>query len=278
MPEPLETPLLVASDIDGTLVTTTDRVPARLRDAISRATAAGTEVALATGRPHRWIHDVLDQLTIRPVCVTSNGAVLYDSGTDRVLASHVIAPEVMTEVHEVATTVLAEHGGVTIAAERVGVSSFDPPEDVFVVEPGYNHTWEEQGFGVLPTDEVLHEPAVKMILRNDALTAAQMYALISPHVDESHAHITYSISEGLLEVAAPGVTKALGVSTLAELHGIDRGRTIAFGDMPNDIEMLTWVNHGVAMANAVDPVKRVADEITGTNNDAGVAQVLERWF
>lgn len=273
-----DTPLLVVSDIDGTLVTSTDRVPARLRTAISRATAAGTEVALATGRPHRWIQDVLRQLTIRPVCVTSNGAVLYDSSTDRVLASHVVEPEVMAHVHDVARTALADAGGVTIAAERVGVSSSDAPEDVFVVAPDYNHTWEEQGFGVLPAAEVLREPAVKMILRNDQLTAPQMYALISPHVDESQAHITYSMNEGLLEVAAPGVTKALGVSTLCGMHDVDRSRTIAFGDMPNDIEMLTWVNHGVAMANAADPVKEVADEITGTNNDAGVAQVLERWF
>lgn len=274
----MDAPALVASDIDGTLITSMDRVPDRLRDVIARAEAAGTEVALATGRPHRWIHTVLEQLTIRPVCVTSNGAVLYDSDADRVLDSHVLPSEVMTQVHDVAATVLAQHGGVTVAAERVGVSSFDAPEDVFVIEPDYLHTWEEQGFGVMGTADVLREPAVKMILRNDGMTAPEMYKLISPHVDPALATVTYSMNEGLLEIAAPGVTKALGVSTLADMHGVEQSQTIAFGDMPNDIAMLQWVGHGVAMGNAADPVKDVADEITGTNNDAGVAMVLERWF
>jgi hydroxymethylpyrimidine pyrophosphatase-like HAD family hydrolase len=68
------------------------------------------------------------------------------------------------------------------------------------------------------------------------------------------------------------------VSTLARLHGIDQADVIAFGDMPNDIEMLRWAGRGVAMGNARDSVKDVADHVTATNDEAGVAQVLECWF
>lgn len=62
------------------------------------------------------------------------------------------------------------------------------------------------------------------------------------------------------------------------MHDVEQEATIAFGDMPNDIEMLKWVGHGVAMDNAHHAVKDAADEITAANDDGGVADVLERWF
>lgn len=271
-------PKLIASDIDGTLLNSQDRVIPRLRDAIARATDAGCEVALATGRPFRWVGMVLEQLPIRPVCVTSNGAVLYDSASDSVVAAHEMEVDAMREVLEAAEFALADYGGVSVAAERVGTSSQDDPRDVFVIGPGYLHTWEEQGFGSASRSDVVGQPAVKMILRNDALTAPQMYQLIAPHVDAARAHVTYSMNEGLIEVAAPGVTKALGVSTLAGIHDVAQSDTAAFGDMPNDIEMLRWVGFGVAMGNANPSVFAAADFVTAANDEGGVADVLERWF
>ena len=271
-------PRLVASDVDGTLINSQDRIIPRVRDVIVRAVQAGTEVALATGRPHRWIFPVLDQLPIRPVCVTSNGAVVYDSANDQVLATHALTPDTMAEVLELSKEAFHEVGGIAIGCERVGQSAFDPEEEMFVISPGYLHTWEEQGYGVAPEHEVISQPAVKMILRHEQLTAPEMFDLVAPFIDPDVAHVTFSMNEGLLEVAAPGVTKALGVSTLATLHGINREDVIAFGDMPNDIEMLAWAGMGVAMGNARDSVKDVADFTTGTNDEGGLAQVLERWF
>lgn len=278
METPGPAPKLVASDIDGTIITSQERILPQVRDVIVRAVQAGTEVALATGRPHRWIFPVLDQLPIRPVCVTANGAVVYDSANDQVIASHTLAPDTMTEVLDLAKEAFHGVGGVAVACERVGRSAFDPEEEMFVVAPDFLNTWEEQGFGVLPEYEVISEPAVKMLLRHEGLSAPEMFDILAPFLDPDVAHVTFSINEGLLEVAAPGVTKALGVSTLATMHGIDQSEVIAFGDMPNDIEMLAWAGIGVAMGNARDSVKDVADFVTGTNNEGGIAQVLERWF
>ncbi|GAB3695680.1 HAD family hydrolase [Corynebacterium nasicanis] len=271
-------PKLVASDVDGTIITSQERILPRVRDVIVRAVQAGTEVALATGRPHRWIFPVLDQLPIRPVCVTANGAVVYDSANDQVIASHTLTPETMAEVVDLAKEAFHDVGGVSVGCERVGRSAFDPEEEMFVVTPDFLHTWEEQAFGVLPEHEVISQPAVKMILRHEGLSAPEMFDLLTPYLDPDVAHVTFSMNEGLLEIAAPGVTKALGVSTLAAMHGIDQRDVIAFGDMPNDIEMLAWAGIGVAMGNARDSVKDVADMVTGTNDEAGLAQVLERWF
>jgi hydroxymethylpyrimidine pyrophosphatase-like HAD family hydrolase len=82
--------------------------------------------------------------------------------------------------------------------------------------------------------------------------------------------------EGLVELLPLGLTKATGLSLAARRLGLTAEDTIAFGDMPNDIAMLRWAAHGVAMAGAHEELKAVADEITASNEEDGIALVLER--
>ncbi|SER95110.1 HAD family hydrolase [Corynebacterium cystitidis] len=270
------TPRLIVSDIDGTFLDSHDRVSPRLRDAVMRAVHAGTEVALATGRPHRWIFPVIDQLPIRPVCVCSNGAVLYDPADDKILSAHSLDPETLSTVMAAATDVFGDD--VAFGVERVGQSAFDSEEESFLTSPGYTTDLWTEGHGVAPVHELAAEPAVKLIMRNVDMTSAEMFDVLVPHVDPETAHVTYSMDDGLLEIAAPGVNKATGVSTLAAMHGVDQQDVAAFGDMPNDIEMLAWAGTGVAMANAAPSVQDAADMVTTSNDDFGVALVLEKWF
>lgn len=272
---PARAPRLIASDIDGTLLDRNHRVPRRNRDAVARAVQQGVYFALSTGRPFRWIAPVLEQLPVRPVCVTSNGAVLYDSAEDRVMSAHELSPAALAEVVDVAQTVL---GTVGFGAERAGGSLADAVEDLFVVERHYSENALFEGFGVVSMGELVGQPAVKFLIRNTDYSAPELYELIAPHIDPELAHLTYSMQEGILEVAAPNVTKRRGVEWLAEYTGVAQQETIAFGDMPNDIEMLTWAGCGVAMENAHPEVKAAADAVTVANYQAGVAKVLERWF
>lgn len=271
-------PRFIASDIDGTFLDPAHRVTKRLREVLIRAVSGGTRFALATGRPYRFIQPVLDQIPYRPLCVASNGAVLFDSQTNEVVKSHLLDESVMAEIVVAAEEVFAGHGGVGVAVERAGRSTLDPVESLYVVDQFYADNTDWPGFGVAPTMALVEEPAVKLILRNLQVDSAAMYELIAPLVDESAAHVTYSIDEGLIEIAAPGITKVTGVSALAELYGVDASETVTFGDMPNDIEMLRWAGLGVAMGNAADVVKDAADFVTASNGQAGVARVLEQWF
>lgn len=275
---PERAPRLIVSDIDGTLLDRNHRVPKRNREAVSRAVAAGAEFALATGRPFRWIMPVLEQLPVRPVCVTSNGAVIYDSAEDRVLSAHELSPEALAETVNVATQVLQPLGGAGFGAERAGGSLLDPVEELFVVESHYSENALFEGFGLVSVGELVSKPAVKLLIRNTDYSAPELYELVAPHIDPELAHVTYSMSEGVLEVAAPNVTKRGGVQWLAEHHGIAREDIIAFGDMPNDIEMLEWAGFGVAMENAHPALVDVSDTTTLPHHQAGVAKVLEHWF
>jgi len=92
------------------------------------------------------------------------------------------------------------------------------------------------------------------------------------------AQVTWSTSSMLAEVSAPGVHKAATLAWLAAHDGLDARDVVAFGDMPNDLQLLGWAGWGVAMGNAEQQVKDVADEVTTSNDDDGVAHVLERWL
>lgn len=275
---PPRPPLLVASDIDGTLLNSRHRVTPRLRAAVARMTSSGVPLTLATGRPARWLRPVLDQLPVRPVCVCGNGAVIYDSARDIILRDHSLAPTVQTEVAAIARTAMADIGPVGVAVERAGRSALDPAEELFVVGPTYAHAWESTEHGVCGEPEMMAEPATKMLISNPAMTSAELHAIIAPHIPADLAHVTYSMPEGLLEVSAPGVTKRIGLEELATIVGAAPADVVCFGDMPNDIEMLRWAGLGVAMGNATAAVRDIADEVTSSNDDDGVAIVLERWF
>ena len=272
-----DAPRLIISDIDGTFITSAGRVTDRLRAVIVRAVETGAHFGLATGRPHRWLIPVLEQLPLAPVCVCANGAVVYDPATDRVLHAFELSPSAMAEVVEAAERVLADvpHG---YGVERVGSSALDPEEECFIITPEYNRdAWDSQ-FGVTDTQTLISQPAAKLLVRCSSMTSAQMFELIAPEVDPELAHVTYSMDEGLIEVSCPGVNKAAGARYLAERYGVTAADAVAFGDMPNDLELLRWAGVGVAMGNAVPMLHDAADHVTATNNEYGVAQVLERWF
>lgn len=272
-----DAPRLIISDIDGTFITSAGRVTDRLRAVIVRAVESGARFGLATGRPHRWLIPVLEQLPLAPVCVCANGAVVYDPASDRVLHAFELAPSAMAEVVGVAERVLAgvPHG---YGVERVGSSALDPEEECFIITPEYNRdAWDSQ-FGIADTQTLISQPAAKLLVRCSTMSSAQMYELIAPEIDPELAHVTYSMDEGLIEVSCPGVDKAAGARYLAERYGATAADAIAFGDMPNDLELLRWAGVGVAMGNAVPMLHDAADHVTATNNEYGVARVLERWF
>ncbi|QGU01108.1 Sugar phosphatase YidA [Corynebacterium kalinowskii] len=273
-----EPPLLIASDVDGTLIDDRERIPTVVRAAVRRAITAGTVFALSTGRPPRWIHPVLSQLALKPVCVCANGAIVYDAATDTMLDVQNLAPEALRAVADIAEEVLAPHGGAGFAVERAGESAWAPENELFLVSPNYVPAWFSEDNGMVPLDELIAQPAIKLLVRNEHLTSAQIFDLVAPRIPADLAHVTFSVPDGLIEVAAPGVTKARGVQFLASRIGAGPGDVVAFGDMPNDIEMLQWAGLGVAMANARPEVKAAADEVTLSNNEGGIAAVLERWF
>jgi Cof subfamily protein (haloacid dehalogenase superfamily) len=268
----VQKPGLVASDVDGTLLDGMERVSARTAGVVRRVTTSGTPFILVSGRPPRWIPGVAEAAGVDGYAVCANGAILYDIAADEIVSAHTLDPVLMNDV---AHALDAAMPGITFASEHPMPARAS--EGAFLTERTYSNPWGDAENNTGSRAEVLGRPAAKLLVRHKDMTSDEM-ALVAETILDDAVTITFSASGGLLELSVRGVTKATGLAEAADRLALDATSVVAFGDMPNDIEMLKWAGHGVAMANAHEDVLAVADEITAPNVEDGVAQILERWF
>jgi len=260
-------PTLIATDLDGTLLRSDGTVDARTRRAIAAVEAAGAALVLCTARPTRWMRPLAQATGHRGVAICANGGIVWDLHTESVIESYPLEPHVARDVVELVQTVVP---GGAWAVERTSG---------FAREPAYYSRWPmPEDTIVAAVNALIEDPAVKLMLRHDDLQAdvlVQRARAVAGHL----AEFTHSNSaDGLLEISAAGVSKAAALERFCEERGIGSEDVIAFGDMPNDIPMLRWAGHSVAVRNAHPEVLAAADEVTESNDDAGVAHVLERLF
>ncbi|MEV0938913.1 HAD family hydrolase [Micromonospora wenchangensis] len=265
-----ETPRLVATDIDGTLLGDERRLSARTAAVLERISAAGTPVVLVTGRPIRWLQLVYDQLAAPLPAVCANGAVVYDPDTDQVLRADPLAPELLAEVARRLRAAVPE---VSFAVEIVDSRQMRH-------EAHYPLRWDadhEAIRAVESPEELASVPAVKLLARAGTQDPDAFVQVVAGAL-EGLAEATHSSYSGLVEISAAGVTKAAGLAWYAARVGVAQADVLAFGDMPNDVPMLTWAGRAVAVANAHPAVLEIADEVTGANTADGVAAYLEKVF
>lgn len=270
----VQKPGLVASDVDGTLLDPKERVSERTSRTVQRLAVSDTPFVLVTGRPPRWIPQIVAGLGVGGLTVCSNGAVLYDARADRVLHHSAIEPLLLREVLNTLREILP---GCAFAVERSTGRARDEVEEQFLAEPGFRRGWPNSDIRVTTADVLVGKPAVKLLVLHEKLTSAEM-AVAAGEVLGAALGMTYSTGAGLIELSARGVDKASGLAAVAAELGVEQSDVTAFGDMPNDIPMLGWVGHGVAMRNAHPDLLDIADEVTASNTEDGVAQVLERWW
>lgn len=206
--------------------------------------------------------------------VCANGAVIYDSATDRVVSARTLSVDALATLAEVARRVIP---GAGLAVERIGERAHDTATPQFVSSPGYEHAWLNPDNTEVSLDDLLSAPAIKLLIRKAGASSADMVAELAKYVG-LEGDITYSTNNGLVEVIPLGFSKATGVDEIARPLGITNADVVAFGDMPNDVPMLLRAGLGVAMGNAHPDALAAADEVTTPNTDDGVARVLERWW
>ncbi|WUS98068.1 Cof-type HAD-IIB family hydrolase [Streptomyces sp. NBC_00708] len=257
---------LVATDLDGTLLRDDETVSARTREALTATTAAGAAHIVVTGRAAPWTRHILEDLGYEGLAVCAQGAQVYHAGERKLLTSLTLDRQLAGLA---LSKVEAEVGPLALAASRDGL------DGEVLVGPGY-HVKEGPRPAVPVRDpaELWAAPLNKVYIQHpelddDALAKAAR-AAVGNLVDVVMA------GPGIVEILPLGLSKATGLSLAARRLGVKAADTIAFGDMPNDIPMFAWARHGVAMANAHDDLKAVAQETTTSNDDDGIAVVLER--
>ncbi|MFB9319540.1 HAD family hydrolase [Cryptosporangium minutisporangium] len=257
-------PKLVATDLDGTLLRSDLTVSERTLATFERLERCGITLVFVTGRPWRWMDPVLAQTGRRGRVVCANGAVVLDGASGEVLQNWPISAETLRSVTDAVREAIP---GVVFAVER-GPRMMHEVD--YPVRHDLGRTDEEQ----VSYDVLVSEPAEKLLIRAPEVEAAELWKTCGGVFDGA-VTATHSGFRGLIEVSAAGVTKATGLEWVARRCGVDPNTVLAFGDMPNDIPMLSWAGRGVVVAGAHPEAAAVAHTVTTGNDADGVATYLD---
>ncbi|WP_240796392.1 HAD hydrolase family protein [Streptomyces sp. RFCAC02] len=269
LPEAL--PRLIATDLDGTLLRDDKTVSARTIAALAAAESAGLEVIFVTGRPARWMNVVSDHVHGHGIAICGNGAAVVDLHQGGELVE--TRPLPRENACAIVGALRTAAPGVTFAVERTTGLHYEPDYPPFGFDPAFEIAPVER----LLAPDARHAglPVLKLLAHHPALDP-DAFLTLARSVAGAYGEVTRSSPAALLEISAPGVSKASTLADRCARRGIRPDEVVAFGDMPNDLEMLGWAGTAYAMANAHPAVLAATPHRTTSNEDDGVARVIEQ--
>lgn len=275
---------LIGIDVDGTLLDTDGQLPDANRDAIHAAVAAGIHVSLVTGRSYPFARPVADPLPAALTLIVSSGAVerAMDGAT---LARRLLNRDVARRVLE-STRHVREHTAVIFDRDEERQIIFESMDWSHPNRQGYwdrNHRLIDRA---APLEDSLVEDPIQVMFNGDpaAMRALSEWLRESARdCDGAFDGYAVSLTEylhrdfSLVDITAPDATKGRALLWRAEQLGIVREEVMAVGDNFNDLDMLEAAGIAVVMANADPALHRPGWQRTGHQNEAGLAQAIERF-
>jgi hypothetical protein len=260
-------PHLIVLDLDGTLLTDEKVISDKTANTLKKAQEAGHHVMIATGRPYRASEMYYKQLGLKTPIVNFNGAFVHNP-TDRSWKTihETIALPIVNDVVEAMKPFTVQN----IVAE--------------VMDDVYLQRHDEKLLDIFGLgDPRITEGDLRQFLKVDPtslLIQASPHTVdpIRKHLEDVHAevidHRRWGAPWDVIEIIRHGLHKAVGIQHVSQWMDIPRDRIIAFGDEDNDLEMIDYVGYGVAMGNGIDQLKSIANEVTDSNNEDGIARIL----
>ncbi len=267
---------MIGLDLDGTLLNSRKELTEYTRTVMKRAIEQGVVVPVATGRPISAVPAELQTFPGMRYMVTANGARIVDVEKDEVIYENLLPVESAEKVLDI-------------------LKKYDTIHEVFIDGKGYTY-----GKGLENVYHYFKEPSMAEYLlttRTPVEDVSQTLRQMNKNADKVHG-VFHNLEErrkalerlkevsgidvtaafgNTIEVNQAGTNKGLGLLNLGKLLGIQREEIMACGDGMNDYEMLKAVGFGVAMENGHSRVKEIADYITGTNDEDGVAKAIEKF-
>lgn len=267
---------LIAFDLDGTFLDDEKNIPRRNMEAIKAASEKGIHIAVATGRILKGIPEAIMALPFIRYFICINGAQVYDRVEDKVIYTAEIDEPTAQRVMEYMDTLPVIYDCYQDDFGWMSRHMYDRAEE-FVTNPGILRLVKELRHPVPDLKETLRQRGrsvqkQQMFFKDIALRDRQLELLpgIFPEL-----LFTTSVTNNI-EINHADAAKGKALKALCACLGINKAQAMAFGDGSNDIDMLKTAGMGVAMANAIPPVLEAADYITANNNDAGVAEAIEK--
>lgn len=282
---------LLALDLDGTLLDAASRLSPANRAAVGRAIDAGLEVVVCTGRGFAECRHVLDDLTMAGAAVVAGGAMTVQLPSGETLHRSAMPADLVREVSRILNAATGHYVLLLKDRSATGV-------DYVLLGDGRVDAASEWWFNQVPVavqraERFEDDPHPDETIRLGIVTTAREMKRLGARVVEEFGrrtfvhHFPVINSDGngrhladnaihLMEIFNAQTNKWSAISALAAQRGIDAGQIAAIGDEINDVAMIRHAGLGIAMGNAIDPIKQVADRITLDQAEDGVAHAIEQ--
>lgn len=255
---------VIASDLDGTLFGPDHRLSERTTEVLRAARRAGWLVVAATGRAPRSAMERVGGRGVVDGLICSNGSIVHDVDTDATVSRFTIDRSHVEALFHALDGAMPE---LSFCWEMESTYAWDPGFDDIAQEHDDLRSFSS---GPRPSSD---ESITKVMVRHPEYVREQLGDLLLPHLP---APLTIGCSGvDFVEITGVGVDKSRALQYVATRYGFGAEHVIAFGDNHNDVQMLRWAGHAVAVGNAVEAAKRTADEVIGHHGNHAVASYIE---
>lgn len=263
---------LIALDMDGTLLSSDKKVSKRNEAALKKAEEKGVKVVLASGRPliglNRYLHE-LDLVKGEDFVLSFNGGLVQNTKTKEVVSKITLKGSDLKYIYDISKDL------------NINIHAFHAKEGLITPKSSKYTIHEATLNGIDFTIKDFHE-----VDDDDDIIKVMMIdpeEVLDPAIEKlpEEVYKKYSVFKSapfFLEFTHKEVDKGLGLKKLSEHLGIKREEIIACGDAGNDLSMVKYAGLGVAMDNAIDEVKDAANFVTTSNDEDGVAKVIEKFI
>jgi len=271
---------LLAIDVDGTLLNSKGRVPQANLDAIHRAAAAGVRIVIATGRSFHFALQALGDLPDDLTLLVYNGAIAR-SRSGETLLRRLLPQAVARQVLE-ATLEWRSDTACVFDRPLAGQLLYDRMDWSHPSRSGFKLRNAAIIQAVDRLEDAVSEDPVQVTFNGGVQRMRAIASHLAAHPVAPHLEVTLTEypqrNFSMVDVCTAGITKGSGLSALAGHFGVAQAEVMAVGDNHNDRDMLEWAGQGVVMGNAEPELKHASFHETGTNDQAGLAQAIDRFI
>ena len=264
---------LLAIDVDGTLLNSKHEISKRTRDSLLKAQQMGVRIALISGRPTFGLKAIAQTLQLQKYggfIVAYNGSKIIDAGSGKILFEKYVNPEILPYLEK--------------KAREYKFPIFTYKEDKLITNNPHNphirHEAEINGLGIVYEQEfsicIDFEPCKVVLVSDDTEAIEGLYGRWKLRMDGTVE--VHRSEDFFLEALPVGVDKSMALSFLISHLGIKSDEVVAFGNGVRDVGMLQLAGQSVAMGNAVESVRSCSDIITDTNDNDGIAQIIDSYI
>ncbi|EGQ3712026.1 HAD family phosphatase [Staphylococcus pseudintermedius] len=262
---------LICLDLDGTLLNDEKEIPEYTFRVLKALQQQGHAIIIATGRPYRASQRYYNELGLDAPIVNFNGAFVHHPYDETFPVQHHRLDEGL------ATSIIE-----TLKNMKVKNMIAEVKDCVFLDQPDprlfEGFTMGNPVTKVGDLRENLNEDPTSLLIEAEEAMIPRVKQVLTRFYAENIEHRRWGAPFPVIEIVKKGISKAVGIDIVKDCLQIEHDHIIAFGDEDNDLEMIKYATHGIAMGNAIDELKHVAKETTLSNNEDGIGIYLNRFF